>query len=727
MRGTVRLSLKAGPRISATIELALAATAAAIMLLAGCGGNSSTSSGSSGGSNQSGNVRSGSAVTIYPATVSVPINGTIQFSAYLPSQPSSTFSWSVSGGGAIDSSTGIYTAPGSPASVTVTATSQGSANSTGTATITVTAPQGVLVSPAAVAISAGAAQTFSATVNGQAATGVTWEVHGTTGGDEVYGTIDSNGYYTAPLTPPPGGSAVITAVTGTGSAAVSGTTTAAVVFSNASLNSHYAFSYKGNDSSGFLGVAGSFTAQGSAGSSGQILNGVEDSIDAGTGAATHNQFSGTFTVNPDGRTTATLTNNVTWQFTLLSNPEGGAAREALLIRFDKSATGSGTIEAQNPALLAASAFFGNYAFGLSGMDGNGKPLAIAGRFYADGVTTIPLGSAIQDVNDNGSTTLSTTTTSGAVGDKSLQGSFLMDATLPDSGRGTVSLTSDNAVFAASLTLQFAFYMVDNTHLKVVEIDNKAALAGDFYSAVTPADGAFTAALALPKGNYAFTASGISAEGAYASGGVFNSNGTNAITGVFDVNNGTTDVHLNGSLTGSSYTVDSYSGRVAVVLIVNGAQVNFIGYPVAFSGPSGPVRMLELIELDKTTIATGIALPQTSTNSLQGNYALNLAGIPGPNNGANEQDVIGQITTLGNTSFSGTLDINNFTLTTTTLAAPLTNATAIVTTTSNGRDTATMATNADSFSLTYYIVDDNNALLLETDGARVTTGLVSRQF
>ncbi len=724
----MRLSLKAGPRTRATIEVVLAATAAAILFLAGCGGNNSTSSSSLGGSNRSGNAISGSAVTIYPATVSVPINGTIQFSAYLPSQPSATFNWSVTGGGAIDSTTGVYTAPGSPASVTVTAISQGSAGLTGTATITVTAPQGVLVSPAAAAISAGAAETFSATVNGQAATGVIWQVNGTTGGDGVHGTIDSTGYYTAPLTPPPGGSAVITAVTGAGSATVSGTATATVVFSNASLAGPYAFSYKGDDSSGFLGVAGSFTTQGSTGSSGQILNGVEDSINSGTGAATHSQFSGTFTVNPDGRTTVTLTDNVTWQFTLLSNPQGGAAREAVLIRFDKSATGSGTIEAQNPSLLAASAFSGNYAFGLSGMDGTGKPLAIAGRFYADGVTTIPLGSAIQDVNDNGSTTLSTTTTSGAVGDTSLQGSFLMDAALPDSGRGTVSLTSDNTIFGGSLTLQFAFYMVDNTHLKVVEIDDKAVLAGDFYSAAnTPADGSFTAESALPKGNYAFTASGISANGAYASGGIFNSNGTNAITGVLDVNNGIADIQLNGNLAGSSYSMDSNSGRVAFVLMVNGAQANFVGYPVAFNGASGPVRMFELIELDKNSIATGIAIAQTSTNSLQGNYALNLAGVSGPKNGAVEQDVIGHITTLGNTSFSGTLDINNFALTTTTLAAPLTIATAIVTSASNGRDTAMLVTNVASFSLAYYIIDDNNALLLETDGARVMTGLVSRQF
>jgi hypothetical protein len=729
-RRTVKLSLTAQPRptISRAIDLVLAAALAAVFVAAGCGGGNSTGSTSSGSSNPPGGASARTGATIYPGTARVPINSTIQFSAFLPGQAGSGFTWSVTGGGSIDSS-GVYTAPASPASVTVTATSQGNAAVTGTAAITITAAQGVLVSPAAVAIAAGATQIFTASVNGQSAASVNWKVDGILGGNGVYGTIDSNGSYTAPLTPPPDGAAVITAVTGTGSAAVSGTATAAVVFSNASLSGPYAFSYKGQGSAGFLAAAGSFTAQGSAGSSGQIFGGVEDALGSGTSAAAHTQFSGTFAVTPDGRATAVLDNNVTWQFVLLSNAQGGAARKALLIRFDKSTTGSGTIEVQNPALIAASAFSGNYAFGLSGVDGSGKPLDIAGRFYADGVATIPLGSAVQDVNDNGTTTLALT--AGSLGDKSLQGSFLMDSTLPGSGRGTVSLTSDNGILAASgtsVTLQFAFYMVDNTHLKLVETDNKAALAGDFYSAAnTPADGSFTAASALPTGNYVFTAGGVSTNGAYASGGIFNSNGASAITGVFDINGGITDIRLNSSLAGSSYTADSNSGRVALRLFGNGATANFVGYPVAFNSPSGTVRMLELIELDKNVIASGTAVPQTATNPLQGNYALNLAGIPWPKNGAIEQDIVGQLTTIGSTSFTGTVDVNNFAQPAATPNVPLTSTTAIVGAAANGRGTVTLATNVTSLSLAYYIIDDSDALLLEVDGARAATGLVSRQF
>jgi hypothetical protein len=33
----------------------------------------------------------------------------------------------------------------------------------------------------------------------------------------------------------------------------------------------------------------------------------------------------------------------------------------------------------------------------------------------------------------------------------------------------------------------------------------------------------------------------------------------------------------------------------------------------------------------------------------------------------------------------------------------------------------------TYSLAYYIIDSSNVLLLEADGARVTTGFLARQF
>jgi hypothetical protein len=713
-----------------------------VLSISGCGGNGSSSSGGSSGSTASSGgstAQTQSAVTVFPGSASVPIGGKVQFTAYQPTLPTATFTWTVSGGGSITNA-GVFTAPTSPATVTVTATSSAGAGVTGTAALNVTASQGVLLSPAAVAIPAGATQVFSATVNGAAAT-ATWQVNGSTGGDGLHGTIDSNGNYLAPLTPPPGGATTITAITGTGASATSGTATVAVVFSSMSLNGRYAFSYKGNNSTGFSAVVGSFGAQGGTGSTGTIFGGVQDALTAGS-AATKSAFTGTFTVNPDGTGSATLSNSTTWEFALVSNAVGGSARLARLIRFDTSSTGSGTIEAQNSAQLAASAFSGNYAFGLSGVDSAGVALALAGRFYADGVGSIPPGSAIQDINSNGKSTLTTstssttTTTTTTTADTTLQGTFQMDATLPNSGRGTLTFTSTNtSVFTGpTTTLQFVFYIVDGTHLDVVETDTNAALAGDFFSAAnTPADGAFNAGGAFPSGNYAFTVAGHGPNGAYASGGVLTSAGASTgtsgiVSGVLDVNNGINDTRLNATITGSSYTVDVNYGRITMPVTVSGATANFAGYTASYNSPTGPVLFVVLIELDTSSIAEGIAFPQgSSVAPPQGSYALNLAGASGPKNGATEQDILGQVSSLGSTSFNGDLFINNFALTTVTPHLALTNSTSLLSPASNGRGTATIATSAASFAVAYYAVDANSVLLLETDGARVTTGVLSKQY
>jgi len=65
-------------------------------------------------------------------------------------------------------------------------------------------------------------------------------------------------------------------------------------------------------------------------------------------------------------------------------------QHALLVRFDTSATGSGTIDKANPADFSVSAIANNYSFGISGIDSSGSPMAIAGRFLSDGAGTFPV-------------------------------------------------------------------------------------------------------------------------------------------------------------------------------------------------------------------------------------------------------------------------------------------------------------------------------------------------
>src|ERR1700683_1267517 len=188
-------------------------------------------------------------LVVLPGSSSVPVSQTAQFSAFL-NGASTSVTWTASGG-TIDG-TGVFTAPTAPASVTITATS---GSNTGTATVSVVAAQTLVVNPAALTIPAGGLQSFTATPSA----GVVWSVNGTAFGDcvappvgtatQCHGTIDGDGNYTAPLSPPTGGTVTISAAAG----ANSGTSTVTVLYSSASLTTstvgtgQYALAFNGID------------------------------------------------------------------------------------------------------------------------------------------------------------------------------------------------------------------------------------------------------------------------------------------------------------------------------------------------------------------------------------------------------------------------------------------------------------------------------------------------
>ncbi len=647
-----------------------------------------------------------SAVQVFPGATSVPVSGTAQFTAFLPGKPSATFTWSVSGGGTI-SAAGLYTAPTtvpSPATVTVTATDSAS-SATGTATANITAAQGVSVSPAASAAPAGMTQLFSATVGGNPVT-PTWQVNGVTGGDSIHGTIAANGTYTAPPTPPPGGTTTITAISG----ANSGTATVAVVFSNRSLSGRYAFSYAGADSSGALAVVGSFTAT----SATAAISGIEDyNSKTLASPAQAGGISGTYTVYPDGSGSATVTNALisateTWQFTLTSTP-GAAAGQGWLIRFDTSGTGSGTLEQQDATQLTLPSSAQNYVFSLAGQDASKKPLQIAGKLQVDGLGSIPVNYAVEDINDAGTNTQ-------LAPDTSLYGDYAMDAAHPLSGRGTLHLTNSSTELPGTFT--FSFYVVNHTHLKIVETDASPFLAGDFFSAPNT-DGTFSNSLV--NGKYAFVLGGSNVQQSlpYAAGGELVASGAGGITGgVLDTNEGGVTVQLDQTLTASGYSVDVNLGRIGSFTLVAGTTTyNF----AAYAASSGAI---EIIELDAHTVAGGLALPQSSTAQPQGNFALNFTGL-GNSSGYYPQDVAGQITAGAGGTASGSLYVNS--KGTLTSGAAFVSGTTIGTPASNGRGIATVKTSAFSFPVAYYAVDGNTVLMVETDSARVLTGAFGRQF
>jgi len=626
-----------------------------------------------------------------------------------------------------DSQVGIYTAPHivppeNNGQVMITATApQVPSNSTdtnivtsNTATITVGAGLGLTITPPSANVGAGGTSQFSALLNNVSDPNATWSVSSTAICDNCIGSINrTTGLYTAPASPPPGGTVTVTAQDATVSPTQTATATVTIAFSDHSLTGPFAFYYSGSDQSGFMAAAGSFFADGL----GNIQSGVEDVDSFSNGGPVQYQISGTYTVGTDGRTLLVLNKGLpgaaTWQFALTSN------QHAVMIRFDRSITGSGTIDQQNlDDISSLPKITGPYVFSVFGADLSFFPMGIAGKFSTNG-SAVQTANAVVDLNDNGMVEKA---------DPLVSGSYSLDSTEPDTGRGTITLAS-----AMTGQHQYAFYIVDATHLYLVEVDNNDYLAGNMYSgSATPGN--------LAAANYVFTAGGNSTTGSYASGGVFtsagNSNGSGGTIsgGAFDSNNAGT-VTPDTTLGSCGFTADS-TGRIVLGLnLATGAcpsasSIQFAVYQTAQAASTTVEPAALMLELDSTAVASGSAYLQKSVTALTaGSFALNLAGQGIFHNQPSsvQQDVEGQVSLNVSAVSGGNLDINNFnagiqtdTISTTdsSIAAP-----------TNGRGTAVLvATNPDvSYNLVYYVIDDNTALLFDSDTNRVLIGIIARQF
>jgi hypothetical protein len=624
---------------------------------------------------------------------------------------------------------GIYTAPTSVPNtnngiIQITATAPqnpGNADDTNVITsniayVQVTVGVGLVVSPTGANISAGAQKQFSASLNGLTDNNVTWSVSSTNGGN--VGSINSlSGLYTAPPFPPPGGVVTITATAPSASGPVTSSATAVILYSDASLKGSYAFSYSGNDSSGFYAVAGSFVADGQ----GSITNGVEDIRRVGSSQPlTRVPISGgNYSVGADGRGQALVTTT--------ANPAGNSFRfamttnqHAVLIGFDNSSTGSGSLDQQNIDFLNSSAISqidGPYVFAFSGVDGSFLPRSLAGRFVANGSGGITNSGSIVDNNDNGTVDAS---------DTSLGGSISMDPIFASSGRGTITLTTTSNSIGS---LEFAFYLTDNTHLHLVEVDENAYLTGDVYQGVS--GDSFSNSL-LASSAYSLAGGGNSSEGAYAVGGVFVSSGSGSVSsGVLDINNNGTTA-LNTTVSSCPYTVDPSTGRIDLILSTASGTCTSGSKGVSefslYASSQGPWLLLEL---DSAAVSTGYLYPQSSTPAgFTGNFAICLGGLGAFNAtpALFQPDTSGQVELSGSSITTGNFDINVYS--STYASDPVATATSTVgAPASNGRGTGIvkLSNPVSTYTVSLYYVSSSTALLLDQDSHRVSVGFLENQF
>jgi hypothetical protein len=362
-----------------------------------------------------------------------------------------------------------YTAPVRPpfGSVSIVATSVTNTGARATAGITIRAIS-ISLSPTSASVAVNATQPITATVtndgaNGGAGAGVTWtltqnRVACSPGCGAISPASTASGApatYTAPATVPAYPLLTITATSVTdasmsASVTITVTTTSGAACGAGSgkeslLKGQYAFRMQGFLPGGFVGLAGSFTADGT----GKVTGGELDVSSSGPQPIdTTKSF---YWVGPDHRGCMTLGGIIYYRFALGSINSSNIATAGHIMEFDDTTGTSsggpalrvaGTLKLQDPTSFAASKFKGNYVIGLVGGSVGGSRSAVAGTFTSDGNTAIT--SSNLDLNSGGTITSNIPSAPG--------GSFTCcDA----DGRGTLQLT---AGFTTSLVL----YMVNSS-------------------------------------------------------------------------------------------------------------------------------------------------------------------------------------------------------------------------------------------------------------------------
>ena len=632
----------------------------------------------------------GISIAISPTTVSVTVATSTQFQKGISGGTNNIVTWQVNnitGGndtvGRIDSN-GLYRAPAavpSPATVNVSAVSFEDPKLSATATATILPPPQVTISPGSWTLSSGTANTkpFTATVTGAPTTNVDWQVNGVLGGNASFGTIDSNGVYTAPLTPPIGSTVTVIAVSRDFPQAFARATVTISGYSTSSFQGQFAFSMSGRNASGAFSRAGSFTADGA----GRLSGGLEDVNPAACVTTNPFSFVGSYTIGLDGRGTMVFNDGcspATFNFVLVNS------NQLQITGFDASGTAAGQASLQDLSAFRVSGLNGTYVFDFTGVDGSSKFLSQIGEFTADGLGGITNG--LVDTND-----------AGAISSQvSFTGSYQVSST----GRGTATFGSSH----------FSFYIVSRGSAKFVGTDAALVLAGQTAQQApnTPFDPTFL------NGSFAFLLSGSASggTGVIATAGSFSADGNGKLTtGVLDQNaNGSPATNV--TFSNGSYSVGS-NGRGMATFSTTPSRT-FVFYLSATG--SAVVQ-----ETDSSIAADGLFIQQQSTAfsfaSIQGSYALQTTGL----SAASLQTISGQVSANGTGAISsGTIDINTAGTTTSEAASGAYSLPA-----SNGRATLTLNPSSDNRNFAVYVVNSTQIFVIGTDTGRVAAGTLLRQF
>lgn len=421
---------------------------------------------------------------------------------------------------------------------------------------------------------------------------------------------------------------------------------------------------------------------------GNITNGEQTANYSSTGSLADTNLTGSYFIGNDGRGTITISTKdtsiggngfETFAFVYLSGSRALISQMDLPITNIVSAgtgvSAVGTMDLQTSTIAPA----GGYAFVLSGTDlPKATPLAFGGVFNIDSPNSISgTGSVVDEI-------LGKKLNAIALG---LSGSL----TAPDSlGSFTLNFNAPFGTTNKAIPLQFVGYIVDATHVDLIETDTSSGNASPF---------GLTAGLAIAQGNavgtftsnasfsgaYAFGIPGTdlsffsSADGFIATPATLTSAGMFAADGAGNLTNGFSDTFLaintyQGTLvnpqTGAqisapftgTYSVDATgTGRVTSTAITFNPEPKGNYLPLFFfylTGNGGPALVLEGGDLHYPSVGTGIAYPQsTASPTFTGDYGFSFTQEL---DAFNENDGVGPVnanSTAMPPSLSGIADIN----------------------------------------------------------------------
>ncbi len=466
-------------------------------------------------------------------------------------------------------------------------------NSCGGGSSTPPATPSMTVTQSASSVSVNGTVQFTKNILNLSSTLVNWEAGGIAGGNSTFGTIDTNGLYTAPKAVPTNNIVTITAVA---QAQTSLTATATVTILPPTVISTVTCTNPATPLVTTLTVASSMSLACTALTSEDIQVPVFWQVN---GVTNPSPTLGIGTMTAQGNYVAPLV-----------PPAGGTVTITAVSQVDSTETMSVTVtDTFGPAVLQ-----GSYAFSTSGRQtATSGFFSRVGSFVADGNGGLTGG--LEDVNPQPSGT--------SPGPITFSGSYSIG---PD-GRGTMQFCEpSNGSACASPTTQFRVVVISPEQAQIIDFQGGSTSNGEIVS--QPDISVFNTGSVV--GTYTFSFSGFSSATTEESiVGEFAANGLpDKVTGLASITSGELDINSGGVLTSQvAITSGTYSvnlnGRGTATLVTSGPTLNLAFYMVSAS-------RAKFLETDSSPILAGDSAKQQllvawGASALSGSVVLVAAG------------------------------------------------------------------------------------------------------